>query len=311
MAGMGRMMSCVLLAVAGGAVRAAPPIGPATRVATIAAHQAACAGKEGWSDPAPPVRIFADVYDVGTCAITVLLIAGTEGAILIDGATAQAVPSIIGNIGRLGFRPADVKLLLSTHEHLDHAAGLYELRRRTGAKMVATAAARAPLQSGVPARGDPQRDGDAAQFRGVRVDRIVRDGEVVRLGSLRLAAHATPGHAPGGTSWSWRSCAGQTCHDIVYADSVSAVSTSRYRFVDHPGYVAAFRASMGKLARLPCDLLVTPHPAASNLYARMAGEAPLSAATACADYAAGGLATLDRRLAAERTAARSRRGGPD
>jgi metallo-beta-lactamase class B len=283
---------------------AASPADPALRASRFAAHQTQCAGKEGWSDPAPAIRIFGNVYDVGTCGITVLLVAGDKGAIMLDGATAEAVPAIIANVERLGFKLSDVKLLLSSHEHLDHAAGLNELKRKTGASMVATAAAKASLESGVPAADDPQRKGRKPEFRGVQVDRTVRDGDVVALGSLRLTAHTTPGHAPGSTSWSWRSCEGTICHRIVYADSVSAVSSDTYRFSRHPGYITAFRASLTKIAGLPCDLIITPHPAASDLYARLAGQAPLSSATACTSYAVSGRARLDQRLATEKAKGR-------
>lgn len=287
-----------LVATHAGAGAGTPP-DMAARAASFAEHQAQCAGKDGWSDPAPPIRIFGNVYDIGTCGITVLLIAGDEGAIVVDGATAEAVPSIVANLERLGLRPADVKRLLSSHEHGDHAAGLKELRRRTGATMVATAAAKAALESGIPAADDPQRTGGAMEFGGVRVDRTVRDGEVVALGSLRLTAHATPGHSPGSTSWSWRSCDGRNCQRIVYADSVSAISSDDYRFSRHPAYVAAFRASLAKIAKLPCDLIITPHPAASDLYGRLAGRARLVSTAACTAYAAAGRAKLDQRLASE------------
>lgn len=287
------------LAVASIAVAspAAPP--PLRGVASIAEHSAQCRGKSGWSDPAPPVRIFANVYDVGTCGITVVLIVGDRGAILIDGATAAAVPSIVANIERLGIRPGEVRLLLSSHEHVDHAGGLNALRARTGATMVATAAAKAPLETGVAAIGDPQRTDGAPAFRGVRVDRVVRDGEIVTLGSLRLTAHATPAHAPGSTSWSWRACADRVCRRIVYADSVSAIASGSYRFVDHPAYVATFRRTLATIARLPCDLLITPHPGASALYERLAGIAPLAAPNACAAYAAAAGGALDAQLAGE------------
>ena len=295
----GRCASLVGIVYLSMGAAVASPAKPAVRVASFAEHQRQCAGKEGWSDPAPPIRIFGNVYDVGTCGIAVLLIAGDKAAIVIDGATAEAVPSIVANIARLGYRPSDVKLLLSTHEHLDHAAGLGALRGWSGATMVATAAARAALESGVPAMDDPQRHGGEPEFRGVRVDRTVRNGEVVALGSLRLTAHATPGHAPGSTSWSWRSCEGGTCHQMVYADSVSAIAADDYRFARHSAYVAAFRMSLDKIARLPCDLIITPHPAASRLYERLAGHAPLSSPTACASYAATGRVNLDRVLANE------------
>lgn len=288
-------VSLAITAAATGARSPQAPAGPAT----MAEHQARCAGKEGWSDPAPPVRIFANVYDIGTCGITVLLVVGDKGAIIIDAATAEAVPSIVANLARLGLAPSDVKLLLSSHEHQDHAGGLRALRRRTGAAMVATAAAKAPLESGIPAAGDPQRTDGKPAFPGVRIDRLVRDGETVSLGSLRLTAHATPGHAPGSTSWSWRSCDGGVCHRLVYADSVSAIAADDYRFAEHPAYVVAFRASLATIAHLPCDLIITPHPAASDLYARLAGNAPLSSATACVAYAAAGSVKLNQRLAGE------------
>jgi metallo-beta-lactamase class B len=243
--------------------------------------------------------VFGNVYDVGTCGIVVLLIVGDHGAVVVDGATAEAAPSIIANIERLGLRPSDVKLLLSTHEHLDHAGGLYELRRATGAKMLATAAERAALESGVSAPDDPQRAGPRPTYHGVRVDQVLRDGQVIALGSLRLTAHSTPGHAPGSTSWSSRSCEGAICHDVVFADSISAISSDAYRFTDHAGYVATFRGTLSKLSKLPCDLIVTPHPGASDLYERLAGRAPLSSATACSSYAATGLKKLDERMGAE------------
>ena len=87
---------------------------------------------------------------------------------------------------------------------------------------------------------------------------------------------------------------------MVYADSVSAIAADGYRFRDHPAHVAAFRASLARIAALPCDLLVTPHPSASNLYARLAGQAPLVELTACSTYAAAGGSKLDERLASER-----------
>ncbi|KQM65528.1 subclass B3 metallo-beta-lactamase [Sphingomonas sp. Leaf17] len=274
-------------------VAAGPP-----RPATFAEHQRQCAGKDGWSDPAPPIRIFANVYDVGTCGIVVLLVTGPQGHVLIDGATAEAVPSIVVNIRRLGFRPADIKLILNSHEHLDHAGGLRALQRATGARVVARAAARTTLETGVAAADDPQK-AFLPPFAGVTVDRIVRDGEAVVLGPLRLTTHATPGHAAGSTSWSWTSCDGGTCHAIVYADSVRATAAGSYRFSDHPAYVAAFRASLARLARLPCDLIVTPHPSASDLYDRLAGATPLSDPAACVTYAARHRALLDAKLASE------------
>lgn len=275
-------------------VRAAP-----LRPAPFEAHQAQCAGKDGWSDPAPPVRIFGDTYDVGTCGITVVLVVGDRGAVLIDGGPVTAARLVAANIERLGLKLSDVKLILSTHEHRDHAGGLAELRRRTGATTAARAAERVSLESGIMAPDDPQRYNGAPTFPGVPVDRVLRDGEVVRLGALRLTAHATPGHAPGGTSWTWRSCEGAVCRAFVYADSLSAVSIDGYQFGRHPARIAALRASFTTVAALPCDIVVTPHPEASDLYARLAGRAPLVDRHGCARLAATSAAKLDERLRIE------------
>lgn len=296
-----RPMAISAAIIASAPLHAAPAAGPAS----IAEHQRQCAGNDGWSDPAPPIRIFANVYDIGSCGITVLLITGPKGHILIDAATAQAVPSIIANIERLGLRPTDVRYLLTTHEHVDHVGGLHAIQQRTGATLIASAAARPMLENGTPASDDPQR-GSIPDFAGARVGRIVRDGETIALGSLRLTAHLTPGHSPGGTSWSWTACAGKSCRRIVYADSLSAVSADAYRFADYPAYVARLRATIAKVAALRCDLLITPHPASSNLYDRLAGKAPLIDSKACATYAATARKILDQRLARESASVKRR-----
>ncbi|OQW48364.1 MAG: subclass B3 metallo-beta-lactamase [Proteobacteria bacterium SG_bin6] len=272
---------------------------PAARPAADArAWLAACRGKDGWSDPAPPVRLFANVADVGSCGITALLIAGPQGHVLIDGATAEAAPAIARNIQRLGYRLRDVRLILNSHEHLDHAGGLALLQRLTGARVPARAEARRALETGQTEPDDPQH-GLLAPFAGVRVDRLVRDGEVLRVGPIALTALATPGHTRGGTSWSWRRCAGRDCRTIVYADSLSAVSAEGYRFSDHPALVATFRASFAKVAALRCDMLFTPHPSASAFAERLAGTRPLADPAACQHYAQAAAARLDARLAQE------------
>lgn len=273
----------------------------ATGPAPIAEWQRQCAGKDGWSDPAPPVRIFGNTYYVGTCGITALLVTGPRGHILLDGATAEAAPQVAANIERLGFRLRDVKLIGTSHEHFDHVGGVAELQRRTGAPVMALAAAFNALETGVVDAADPQ-SGLHPPFAGAKVGWILQHGRAMPVGPLAVTPWATPGHAPGSTSWSWRSCEAKRCATIVYADSVSAVSSDSYRFSAHRGYVAEFRRSLGVIARLRCDLLVTPHPGASNLIDRLAGRAPLIDRTACRAYAMRGRAALDARIARDRAA---------
>jgi metallo-beta-lactamase class B len=139
----------------------------------------------------------------------------------------------------------------------------------------------------------------AKPFPAARVDRIIADGEQVRLGNLVLFPLATPGHTPGALTWHWGACDGGVCRQIVYADSLTPVSRDDYRFSDKPAYLAAYRASIAKVAALSCDILLTPHPSASHMVDRMVGREPLENAEACRDYAARLTKQLDDRLAKE------------
>ena len=256
-------LACALLASCAPArAQFALPEGP-----PVTAILDQCEGKDGWSDPAPPVRIFANVYDVGTCGIAVVLIAGPEGHVLLDGATAEAAPLIAANIRSLGFSLGDVEWIGTSHEHHDHVGGVAELQRLTGARLAAGAEAKRALETGMLDPADPQA-GLLEPFAPARVDRVLQDGEQLVLGPLALTMHATPGHAFGSTSWSWQSCEGDECHRVAFADSVSAVSSDEYRFSDHPDYVAMFRRGMNAVAAIDCDLLITPHPGASAFIPR-------------------------------------------
>ncbi|HUP68058.1 MAG TPA: subclass B3 metallo-beta-lactamase [Sphingomicrobium sp.] len=271
-----------------------------TGPADMAEWHAACDGKtEGFSDPAPPLHIFGNVYDVGTCEITVLLITSPKGHIMLDGATQEAAPSIAANIERLGFRLKDIKRIGFTHEHFDHAGGIAELQRRSGAIVMSMPPAYLALSSGQPEKRDPQY-GALKPYPPANVGVMLSNGFVVQQGPLRLVAWATPGHAPGSTSWSWRSCENGRCANIVYADSVTAISSDAYRFSDHAQYVRAFRSSLGLIGNLGCGLLITPHPSASNLIDRLDGKVPLIAPGQCRAYAARGRAALEQRLAKEK-----------
>ncbi len=193
--------------------------------------------------------MFGNVYMVGTCGIVALLVTSDQGHILIDGATQAAAPLIAENIRTLGFHPRDVKVLLSSHEHVDHVGGLAALKQLTGAQMLARAEARASLATGSYDKRDPQVT-ILAPFPAVKVDRVVTHGETIAVGPLRLTALASPGHAPGGTTWTWQSCESQTCYQFVYADSLNAVSADNYRFTEHPDYVAPLRTSIAMIAGL-------------------------------------------------------------
>lgn len=274
-----------------------PPSGPTQGGAALAS---ACTDRDGWSDAAPPAQVYGNVYYVGSCGITALLITSPEGHILIDGATAEAAPGILANIRALGFNPRDVRVILNTHEHIDHAGGLAALKQATGAQFMARAPAQPVFDSGQVDPADPQLQSLGAHpIAPIHIDKLISDGETVRVGDVVLTAHATPGHAMGGTSWTWRSCVGSACYNMVYADSLNAFAAGSYRFTDHPEWVAGLRRSMALVAALPCDILLSPHPGSTDMFARLAGSEPLVNRSACGAYVAAARTRLDTRLAAE------------
>jgi len=268
---------------------------------------AACADNSGWNDPAAPLHLHGDTWYVGTCGISALLVTSDEGHVLIDGATPQAGAQIVASIRALGFEPTDVKAIVLSHEHFDHAGGLADLQRATGAPVLARAPAVDTLRRGASDRSDPQLLVLEA-FPQVANVRAIADDEIVRVGPLALRAIPTPGHTPGGTSWTWNSCADGDCRRIVYADSLTAISDDTFRYSDdaaHPGYLDAFRDTLARVAALDCDILVTPHPSASGLWTRIgpAANAPLVDGGACRAYAQKARERLDKRLADEAAAA--------
>jgi len=279
---------------------AARPAGTGPAATSVAPCPRDAGAMDGWNDRAPPRRIFGNTYYVGTCGIAAILVVGAQGAVLIDGGTEAAPEAVLANIRALGVAPADVKYLLNTHEHSDHAGGFAALQRATGAPLLARDAALEALRSGRPRRDDPQF-AHLDAFSAVADVRALPDDGRVRLGELSLQSHATPGHAPGGTSWTWRACEAGRCLHIAYVDSHTAISDDIYRFGEHPDYVADFERSIDRVEALPCDLLLTPHPIAGDLLARFDGDAPLVDAAACRRFAESARRGLARRLSTELT----------
>ncbi|MBX9885445.1 MAG: subclass B3 metallo-beta-lactamase [Novosphingobium sp.] len=280
----------------------AKPVSTGPDRAATAALVKQCGDTEDFSAPAPPARLFGNTYYVGTCTVSVLLVTSPQGHVLVDSATEQAVPAILANIRALGFRPEDVRWIVSSHEHFDHVGGLAALQQATHAKVALSAPAAAIAVTGKPDPADSQygvlKD---HPFAPVKADRIVASGAVVEVGPLRLTMLATPGHTTGSSSWSWQSCAGKQCRTVSYIDSISALAAPPYRFSDHPEVVARFHRTFAAIAARRCGILVTPHPAVSNLFERMLGKAPLAPQDACPRYASMGRTGLDTQLAKETT----------
>jgi metallo-beta-lactamase class B len=257
-----------------------------------------CKDWDDYDKPAPPVRIHGNTYLVGSCGISSILIVGSEGDVLIDGGTEGDAAIIAANIRYLGLNPRDIRFILTSHEHFDHVGGIARLQRMSGAAVATSAPAARVIATGAQARDDPQF-GLGKRFPAAEVARIVGDGDEVRLGNLMLTAMTTPGHTAGALSWRWVSCDGGVCRNIVYADSLTPVSNDSYRFSDHPALVEAYRASIAKIAASPCDIVLTPHPSASDMPERLAAGKPLLDENGCKAYADSRTKLLDQRLAKE------------
>lgn len=250
-----------------------------------------------WLAPAEPEKIFGRTYFVGFAGMSVALIDTGEGLILVDGALPQAAPAILANVRKLGFDPRDIKFILSTEPHFDHAGGLAALARDTGATVVASARGAEGLRAGRHAKDDPQL-AYGGSWPAVDRVRVMKDGEVLTLGKTAITAVATPGHTMGSMSWRWQACEGATCKAIVFASSLNPVSADGYRFTAPAGapFVAGFEESYRKMDAMPCDVLISAHP--DNAGPWRFSDAP----GACRAYTDRSRGLLAKRLTEERAA---------
>jgi metallo-beta-lactamase class B len=275
--------------------------------ARAAAPVPVCQSCAEWNAPQRPFRIHGNSWYVGTHGLSAVLVTSAQGHVLLDGALPESAPHIAANVRALGFRMEDVRLILNSHAHFDHAGGIAALQRASGAAVAAHAWSAAVMRRGTTLPEDPQHGLDIP-YPAVPTVRVLADDETVRIGPLALTAHFTGGHTPGGTSWSWRSCEDQRCLELVYADSQTPVSADGFLFTRSARYPSAlqdFARGFAALERLRCDVLITPHPSASELFERLAAREQGRAdafrdPSACRRYAATARRRLAQRVATER-----------
>jgi metallo-beta-lactamase class B len=224
-----------------------------------------------WNQPVAPHRIAGPLYYVGMAGVTSYLVTTSAGHILVDGAFRESAPRILDNVRALGFRPEEVRALLSTHAHADHAGGLAEIKEKTGARLYA-GAADVPLL----ARGGREdfAFGDRIPFPPVTADVAVKDGDLVRLGDLAVRAIATPGHTMGCTSWAFTIEDGGRPLRVVVIGGTSAPG---YRLVDnpkYPGIAADYEKTFARLKAEPAEIFLEGHGFAFALDERRAGRRP-------------------------------------
>jgi len=252
--------------------------------------------------------VYGNTYYVGVRGLSSILITSDRGHILIDGDLPESAPKIAASVRELGFRIEDVKLILNSHVHSDHAGGIAELQRLSGATIAASPSSAKVLREGHSGPDDPQF-GSILGIAPVVYVRVVKDAETLRVGPVELTAHWTPGHTPGGTTWTWKSCESARCLNMVYADSLRPISADGFLFTrntTYPSVLKDFENSFSTLDALPCDILLTPHPEESDLWIRLkrrdhGGEADAFVdATACHRVADRSRRQLKARVAAER-----------
>ena len=278
------VLAACTLALAGAASAAEPAL-PQLEAYTV---------RESWRQPVAPQQVADHTWRIGTEGINALLVKTDAGAVLIDGGMPQAADMLLANMPKLGVQPTDLKLILHSHAHGDHAGPLAAVKRATGATLVSNAESALLLAAG---GSNDIHFGDEILYPPVQADRIVHDGETVELGGLRFTVHFIPGHTPGSMAWTWTDTRdGQSLH-VAYVDSLSAPG---YRLVDNPRIphlVDDYRRSFDVVRALPCDLLLVPHVDAGI---DEGDGSPLS----CREYADSSERAFDAQLAGQRGDAR-------
>jgi metallo-beta-lactamase class B len=220
-----------------------------------------------WNRPAAPFRILGNLYYVGTEGLAAYLLTDPRGHILIDGGLPESAPLIAANIRALGFRLRDVRVLLINHAHFDHAGGLAELKRLSGAALAASAADRADLQAGRAAGRD-----DHDPFPAVHVDRTLVDGEEIRVGATVLKTLLTPGHTRGCTSWTYDTKEAGRKLRVLFACSLTVAGQDLRGGKIYPDAVGDFRATFAKLRRLQPDVFLNFHAPVFDLAGKRAKQ---------------------------------------
>lgn len=201
-----------------------------------------------WNQPVKPFKIVGNLYYVGA-HVSSFYIKTPAGAILLDGGLPETAPLIEKSIAELGFSLKDVKILLNSHAHYDHCGGLAELKKKSGARLVASERDAPILNTG---------QGQFGAFPAVHVDRVIKDGDVVELGGVTLKAHVTPGHTKGCTTWTMPVSDSGKTYQVVFYCSTSVVD-KLVGNAAYPNIVSDYERSFAELRKMPCDIFLAPH----------------------------------------------------
>ncbi len=219
-----------------------------------------------WVRPIKPYRVVGNIYYVGSEGLSAWLVTTSEGHVLLDGGpSAEGGKLIERNIQSLGFKLSDVKVLINTHAHYDHAGGLAQLKADTGAKLWASRGDKPALEKG-------QHFGDNANgltpFPAVKVDKAFGDETKLKMGGSTLVAHLTPGHTIGCTSWTTQVVERGRALNVTFPCSLSVAGNVLVGNKTHKSIVADYRASFAALRAIPTDVMLPSHEEQGDLLAK-------------------------------------------
>ena len=219
-----------------------------------------------WTEAVEPVELFDDVYWVGTRGLGAFLFTSEAGHVLVDVGVPRGAPLVAQAISSLGVDLRDVRVLLNTQAHFDHAGGLAELKALTGARLLASEGDRYALEHGVYEGWESRPLFD---FPAVELDGVVTHGQVIRVGDVSLTAHATPGHSPGCTSWSFTARRDGAEHRAMIFCSASVAANRLAPDPQYDGIVEDFRATFAYMRGVEVDVWLTPHAEQFGLWEKL------------------------------------------
>jgi metallo-beta-lactamase class B len=219
-----------------------------------------------WSKPSKPYRVVGNIYYVGSEGLSSYLITSSEGHMVLDaGMSAEGARLVERNIVALGFKLSDVKILLNTHAHYDHAGGLAQMKADTGAKLYAASLEKPALEAG---RHFGDNENGLTPFPAVKVDSTLREGQKIKLGETTLVTVLTPGHTIGGTAFTTSVTERGRLLNVVLFNSISVAGNALVGNKTYPRIVSDYRATFAKLKTMPCDVFLPAHPEQGDLVAK-------------------------------------------
>ena len=210
-----------------------------------------------WEEPADPVRIVGPIYFVGTKGLGVFLFTTSEGYILMNTGMPSSGPMIVDSIRKLGFKPEDIKVMINGHAHIDHAGAFAFMKKLTGAQLAVMKDDVAAMESG---DRDDFKYGNDFSYEGVNVDRVLRDGDTVKLGDVLLTAYHTPGHTRGATTWIANLVVDGKAYVVAFPDG--AGFNPGYRVAkdpSYPGITDDYRNTHHALEMIKPDIWLAQH----------------------------------------------------